>query len=126
MPRPSAVPAGMNPTHTAAWHWLIKEHGYTPDTLTFQRRRAPSFLGHDGREDSRGWEPKLVRNAVITFTESQIEQMAEHPKCSVLVWSIGGKAPEAIMPVRDTWIGEMPAYWRQYRIVVVGVGRVAG
>lgn len=106
------LPLGLNITERAAYAWLCASEGYTPDTLRFQRRASPDFLGADGR----AWEVKLVRNRVVVFAASQLEALRD-VACAVVLWG-GGTQPEAVVPFADL---EIPGQWRQYRLCLTGV-----
>ena len=106
----------MNVTEAAAWRWLIAAQGYTPDTLVFQRRATPDFLGADGR----GWEVKLIRANSIVFAATQPGPLRTHGNCFVLAWIDGADAPAAVMSMRRL---QIPGYWKQYRLSVVNFSK---
>lgn len=100
----------MNATEAAAYRWLLASEGYTPETLTFQRRASPDFLGDDGR----GWEVKLVRSRHVTFWRPQVTSLKTHGRCLVVLWS-SGSAPELVVPFSSLTI---PGVHQKYRLAL--------
>ena len=69
----------MTQTELRTLEWF-GEQGVEIDSLTFQPRRSPDFLGRDGRS----WEVKLARDGQVFFSFEQSSTL--RPDCMVVVW----------------------------------------
>lgn len=102
----------MNPTETATYRWLQREHGYGPDEIAFQYARNPDFLTIDGR----GWEAKLLTGRVARFTARQVAEFRARESTVVILWRRGEPEPVATVDFNEL---PMPGWWREFTTYVV-------
>lgn len=110
----------LNETERAGYFWLRRQ--YDDADIEFQVRASPDFLTTDGK----GWEIKLIRQNVITFSSYQLAMAQTHPKCTVLAFERGSAEPAISFALRELGPGMMTRYIGKYRITVFHDRLIAG
>ncbi len=87
----------MNKTEQIAYQWLIKDIGYKPEDVIFQRAKTPDFICKDGK----GFEVKKAYGRTVWTYRSQFEKLLQQPKTSLLVFKTGESKPTAIIATSD-------------------------